>query len=316
VAYQDVKISAQLMLWIETVSVCLIAFVVVATIWKHGLHADASQFRLRDMPATSIHMGVVLAIFSFVGFESAATLGEEAKEPLRTIPQAVIRSALLAGIFFIVCSYGEVLGFQGKQPGLGASPAPMRLLATEAGVGRVGPIIDLGVLVSMFAATLACVIAAARVLMLMAHHGLASRQFMKTHVKHETPARASLVTAALAFLPVAVLVERGVSGADVYGWMGSLAVFGFLTAYLLVALAMTVHLRQKGRLRVRSVALSVGATVAIFAVLLGTLFPAPPAPYRSFPYIYATFLACGMVWYFARSQARRRSQAGREELTF
>ena len=305
VAYRDVKISARLMLWIEAASVLLIAVVVGATIWRHGLHVDVSQFRLSGMSATSIRLGVVLAIFSFVGFESATTLGAEAKNPLRTIPRAVIQSALLAGVFFVVCSYGEVLGFAGAKPGLGESTAPMRYLAGRAGVGILGPVIDAGVLVSMFAATLACVIAAARVLMLMAHHGLASRHLSRTHKRNETPALASLLAAVLAFVPVAVMVERGVSGADVYGWMGALAVFGFLTAYGLAAVAMMVHLRQRGRLKVGSVVLSVVATLAMLAVLLGTLFPVPPAPYRAFPFFYAGYLVAGLAWYFVSGRRTR-----------
>src|SRR5258708_11887223 len=124
----------------------------------------------------------------------------------------------------------------------------MRYLSQQAGVGIAGPVIDAGVLVSMFAAVLACVIAAARVLMLMAHHGLAHGRFARTHVEKETPGAASVLTGVLAFLPVAVLAWRGSSGADIYGWMGTLAVYGFLTIYALVAVALPVHLRRQGRL--------------------------------------------------------------------
>jgi amino acid transporter len=178
-----------------------------------------------------VRLGVMLALFSFVGFESATALGSEAKEPLKTIPRAVVQSAVLAGVFFVVCAYGEVQSFHGVSPGLGESLAPMRYLSQHAGVSIAGPVIDAGVLVSMFAATLACVIAAARVLMLMAHHGLAHGRFARTHVENETPGAASVLTGVLAFLPVAVLAWRGSSGADSYGWMGTLAVYGFLTIY-------------------------------------------------------------------------------------
>ena len=48
----------------------------------------------------------------------------------------------------------------------------MRVLARVGGVPIFGLLIDIGALVSMFAGTLACITAAARVLLLMSHHGL------------------------------------------------------------------------------------------------------------------------------------------------
>jgi amino acid transporter len=100
-----------------------------------------------------------------------------------------------------------------------------------------GLLIDIGALVSLFAGTLACITAAARVLLLMAHNGLAHESLRATHVRHETPIRSVIVTGTATFLPVAVLAARGASGLDVYGWMGSLATYGFIVAYALVCLA-------------------------------------------------------------------------------
>src|SRR5208337_2708290 len=93
--------------------------------------------------------------------------------PLKTIPRAVIQSAILAGAFFTVCAYAEVQGFHTVGQDLGTSQAPMYLLAQVGGFPVLGLLIDIGALVSLFAGTLACITAAARVLLLMAHKGLA-----------------------------------------------------------------------------------------------------------------------------------------------
>jgi len=297
IAYRDVKISARMMLCIEAVSVCLIAVVIGCTLWRHGLHVDMTQIQLKGASLPAVSMGGMLAIFSFVGFESATTLGTEAREPLKTIPRALLLSALLSGTFFVICAYGEVMGFHGSHETLGQSAAPLRYLAQQAGIGLVGPVIDAGVLVSMFAATLGCVIAAGRLLMLMAHHGLVHRVFAKTHSRNETPALASVLAGLLAAAPVAIVAERGASGAEIYGWMGALAVFGFLTAYALATVAMTQHLRHRARLKFKWIALAMGAILAIAAAMVGTLFPVPPAPYRYFPYVYAAYLLAGCGWY-------------------
>ena len=295
VAYRDVKISARLMLWIEAVSVVLILCVVGLTLVRHGIHIDAAQFDLRRLPAGKLRLGGMLALFSFVGFESATTLGAEAKDPLRTIPRAVIGSALLAGTFFLLCSYGEVLGFRGAGTTLDASAAPMRYLAERAGIRLAGPIIDAGVLVSMFAATLGCVIAASRVLLLMAHHGLTHRRLRQTHEHNQTPGAASIVAGLAALAGPALLAARGVSGADIYGWMGTLAVFGFLTAYVTAAVALVVHLRRSGRLSAGGVVLTAGAVTAMLLALASNVYPVPPAPYRYFPYVYVAYMVVAMA---------------------
>lgn len=306
-AQRDVKMSTRVMLWIEAVSVCLISFVIGLVIWKHGLHLDMPQFRLHGATASGISLGVTLALFSFVGFESATALGSEAREPLKTIPQAVIRSALLAGMFFLVCAYGEVLGFRGSTHGLGESTAPLGFLAINSGVPILSTLINCGVLVSMFASTLACTIAAARVLMLMAHHGLAHDIFSKTHAKKRTPGAAGLLAGFVAFLPVALLSLRGVSAADIYGWMGTLSVYGFLTIYGLVALSLPIHLKRHGKLSVTGIALAVTTALAMLLAMIANFYPLPPAPLRYFPYVYVAYLVAGTSWYFW--SPRRRAMA-------
>jgi amino acid transporter len=300
IAYRDIKVSAQLMLYLEGISVCLIAIVIALTLYRYGLHLDHLQFNLgllRGKSASNIGLGTMLAIFSFVGFESATTLGAEAREPLRTIPRAVVQSALLSGVFFVLCCYGETLAFHGSPIPLDQSDSPLHLLANLAGVGPLGLIIDAGVLISTFAATLSCIIAASRVLLLMAHHGLAHKRLTQTNTTHETPGAASILTAVLVFLPTAALALRGTSGADIYGWMGTLAVYGFLTAYGLVAVALFFHLRQTGRLTPAKIVLTMATALAMLLAMVSNVYPnVPPAPLLYFPFIYAAYLAAALLW--------------------
>jgi amino acid transporter len=302
IAYRDVKISARLMLWIEALSVTVILVMVVLLLVRHGWHWDWDELHLRGMTGSGLRLGLVLALFSFVGFESATTLGSEARDPLQSIPRAVIQSAVLAGIFFTVCAYAEVLGFHTAGQDLGTSQAPMHVLAQVAGSPLLGVLIDIGALVSLFAGTLACITAAARVLLLMAHNGLAHGSLGATHALNQTPSRAVVITGIAAVLPVAVLAARGASGLDVYGWLGSLATYGFIVAYALVCVALPRYLHSHGTYRPAARIIPWLAAIAMLLALVGNLYPVPEGPYGKLPYIYLAYLTAGLAWFRFRGQ--------------
>jgi amino acid transporter len=305
IAYRDVKISARLMLWIEAASVSVIVVVVALLLVRHGWNLDREQLHLRGMTGSGLRLGLVLALFSFVGFESATTLGSEARNPLQTIPRAVIQSAVLAGAFFTICAYAEVLGFHTVGQDLGTSQAPMYLLARIGGVPVLGLVIDIGALVSLFAGTLACITAAARVLMRMSHDGLAHSSFGKTHARNQTPNRAVVITGIAALLPVTILAARGASGLDVYGWMGSLATYGFIVAYALVCVALPRYLREQAVFRRGAQVVPWLAGLAMLLALVGNFYPVPEGPYGKLPYIYLGYLTAGLVWFAIRRRGKQ-----------
>jgi amino acid transporter len=314
IAWRDVKISARLMLWIEAVSVSVIVIVVALLLFRHGWHLDGDQLRLHGMTGSGLRLGLVLALFSFVGFESATTLGAEARNPLKSIPRAVIQSSVLAGAFFAVCAYAEVLGFHSIGQDLGASQAPMYELARVGGIPVLGLLIDIGALVSLFAGTLACITAAARVLLRMAHDGLAHHSLGVTHVRNHTPGRAVVITGIAALLPVAVLAARGASGLDVYGWLGSLATYGFIVAYALVCVALPRYLRQHGAFTSGAQIVPGLAAAAMLLALLGNLYPVPEGPYGKLPYIYLAYLIAGLGWFLVRARSKKAALAADVEL--
>jgi amino acid transporter len=288
--------------------VLVIITLVAILLVRHGMHWDWDQLQLRRTTGSGLRLGVVMALFSYCGFESATTMGSEARNPLRTIPRAVMLSAVLGGVFFTVCAYAEVLGFHAVGQDLGTSPAPMHVLAQLSGVPVFGLLIDVGALVSLFAGTLGCVTAAARVLLLMAHHGLAHQSLRSTHARNETPGPAVVVTGLAALLPVAVLAARGASGLDVYGWLGSLATYGFIVAYALVCVALPRYLRQHAVFQPADVIIPALACAAMLLALVGNLYPVPEGNYGKLPYIYLVYLLAGLLW-FALSGRKDRPQS-------
>src|SRR2546430_17204357 len=115
--------------------------------------------------------------------------------------------------------------------------------------------------------------------MLMSNNGLPEVSLQATHEKNQTPSRAVLITGATALLPVAILAARGAGGLDVYGWMGSLATYGFIMAYALVSIALPRYLRNHGVGRPGARIISLVAWFAMVAAAAGDLFSVSGRPY-------------------------------------
>lgn len=303
VAWRDVKLSAEVMLWIEAASVALILVVLAALVVHFGLRLDLAQLKdqlnLKAMNFSALGPSLVLAIFSFVGFESATSLGAEARNPLHTIPRAVLLCALLIGTFFILCSYSEVLGFRIMGGNADETASPLHLLAATAGVAPLGVATDIFAFVSMFACVLACTTAASRLLMKMAHERLMPRLLERTSKRHGTPAAAVVLAIVLMFAGTAVMTVRSVSALDMYDLAGSLSVFGFLTAYALMALALPFARRAAGQHSGILAAVSVVTVLVMILIAVFDLQSASDAVHgRLIPEIYLAYIVLGLLAYF------------------
>jgi amino acid transporter len=305
-AYKDVQLSTRLMLWIESISILLI---LTLFLWPgHGsvIHLDKSQFLIRSFSSKQIQTGLVLAIFSFVGFESAAALGTEAESPLRTIPIAVRSTALFSGIFFIISAYAETIGSH-QLGNLFDSGAPLQVLSVSRGLRLLAPLLALGSIFSFFACTLACITAGARTLFHMSRDGVVVSSCGNSHAKNKTPHTAVVLAGIVGAVPAVALSMRGVTAQDVNGWLGTLATFGFLTVYGLVCIGAQWRLLREKKLSL----LSVGSAL-VSMLILGLAFwsgfdPTAAPAYRILPFLYAGLLAVGIGISIA---ARRRKQIG------
>jgi amino acid transporter len=246
----------------------------------------------------SIRLGLVLAIFSFTGFESAATLGEEAKNPLKTIPRVLTISVIAIGALFVFSSYTETLGFIGNAQTLGQSTAPFNVLAERAHVTFFIPLIALGTVVSFFACVLASINAGARIIFHMSRHGLFHSSLGEAHEKNETPAKAISISAIVTFIPAAVLILKGFGPFDIYGLVGTIATLAFIVAYILVSVAAPVYLFHNKKLKLKNILISAASIIFLGVAIVGSVYPVPPAPLNYLPYIFLGIIVLGVVWFF------------------
>ncbi|MEP7105549.1 MAG: APC family permease, partial [Chloroflexota bacterium] len=313
VAIADMRFSARTSLTLESISIVIILVLCVA-IWIVRGPVDTDQFTFKGVVPGGILVGVTLAIFAFVGFESAGALGMEAKNPQKNIGRAIIASAVIVGIFYMIVSYSQVLGFKGSAEGFAKSAAPMPDLAGIVGIGFLAPIIDIGIVCSMFACTLACINAGARMLLTMAHDGMGTEALKRVHATRQTPHVAIWVVGLPMLLIPAGFVLAGRSAVDVTGWAGTVATFGFMLGYGLVAAAAPIYLRRIGESKplvtLTGIVGALSMVIVFYASWLPTTIPligqyfAPLAsPYDKLPYVFFAWAAVGIIW-FALVRAR------------
>lgn len=293
-AYRDVQLSARLMLALEGISVLLISIVVLVTIFTHPI--DLSVLTLQGVDLDGLRFGLVLAIFSFVGFESATSLGTEAKNPLVTIPRAVLRSAIFVGAFFVVAAYAETVGFSGRDSGLTDSSAPIQDLAGFAGLGWLGVPITLVAIISFFACVLASLTAGARVLYQVGRHGVLHNALAGVHDTNRTPHIAVAVSAVIAVIPAAILTVLGNDLFAIYGWVGTTATLSFIAVYATISVAAPVYLHRRGELKWHHVVISVAAVAFQLLALASNLVPYPTDPAAAWAVTgFLAFLVAGIT---------------------
>jgi amino acid transporter len=199
-ASRDAQLSAKAMLIFEGAALAaVLALGVVVWRW-HGFSIDTAQITLKGATPGGVLSGVVLVVFAFSGFESSTALGEEAKDPLRSIPRSVMQSVVVSGLIFIFMAYVVILGFRDLGEDLAKSESPLFFLSQKLGVGWLGAFINIGVLISFYSCTLASVSATARIIYSMARHRIAPGVLGAVHPRRSTPYVAVIFAALLTYV--------------------------------------------------------------------------------------------------------------------
>src|SRR5580698_676925 len=310
-AYNSIQFSTILMLIFEGISVTLILMLAFLALAKTGVVDHAQWHPAAGHGLKDIGLGVVVAIFSLVGFECATAFGEEAKNPLKTIPRAVIASLLLTGSFFVFITYVETHALAGNVPTLDQLDAPLTTLSGNLGVPVLGVLISIGAMISFFALALSCLNAGSRVLFTMGRYGIFPVSIGSSHKRNLTPHVAITLFASIQFLiPTTFILLSYVA---VGGWQmapfdafndaGLFGAMGFCGAYVLISLATPFYLKKIGELKAYHVAIAVIALVLLAVPIVGTAYPVPASSMNFFPYMFLTDVVCGIVLVSIRSRS-------------
>jgi amino acid transporter len=308
--YRDIRLSSRLTLVLEGLSVVVMLLIIAVVVVRHGSFVDPVQLDLARLPLGGVMSGLPFAVFSFVGFESAATLSKETRDPHIAVPRAIMFSAAGVGVFFVAMTYLMILGMGGDTAALAASSAPFADLTARVGLGWVAGVVYASALISGFACALASVNAASRLLFSMGRYNVLQGRLGEVHDHHRTPHIA--VTLCCGFTLVACLAMLPLGVIDAFGLAGTFATLGFLVVYLLVCVAAPVDLRRTGGLSLHQGAIAVVGALLVGFVILGSVYPVPEAPANLVPYAFGLYMLVGAAWFGALKLRRPGALAALE----
>jgi amino acid transporter len=184
---------------------------------------------------------VSIAVLSFLGFDGISMLAEESREEVRQIGRAMVGALLLAGTLFIVQTWVAAL-LVPDAPGLLANGDPEGTAfydaARVAGGGWLAGLTALATAIAWgFANSLVAQAATSRLLYAMARDRQMPRFLAKINERHQVPANATLLVAAISL----VLGLYTASRDDGISLLSTLVNFGAMTAFLALHVAVVVH---------------------------------------------------------------------------
>jgi amino acid transporter len=260
---------------------------------------------------SALFLGVVFGFLSFAGFEASATLGEECRSPSRDIPRAILGVALFGGVYFVVVTAAEMMGFGTSAKGVSAFASSSSLLGDlgTSFVGSwVGNIITLGTTISAFGCCLACTVGASRMVFAMSRDSFGPRGLGRAS-RWGTPASATLFITVITGAIYLVYVAGGATATNAFAWSGSIGTLILLVAYVLatVGMVLLVFIRRKMAVPMWQVIIPIAAIALLGYTLYRNVFPYPSSgPGHWYPIVTGGWLAAAIIAVFALPRAARR----------
>lgn len=142
--------------------------------------------------------GVASVFFAFIGFDSISTTAEEAKNPQRDLPRAMLLCLLICTVLYVLIT--TVLTGMVSYKELNVAD-PLAYVFSKVGFDFVAGVISVSAVVAITSALLAYQIGQPRIWMTMSRDGLLGKKFGEIHPKFKTPGFATIITGILVAVP-------------------------------------------------------------------------------------------------------------------
>ncbi|MER8198217.1 APC family permease [Streptomyces microflavus] len=260
VNYAGVQKSVLLTRVIVSVVLAVLAAVTVAALTSSG--TDTAPLHVGpDADVGGVLQAAGLLFFAFAGYARIATLGEEVRDPARTIPRAV---PIALGITLAVYALVAVAALKVLGPaGLADTAAPLSDAVRAAGADRLVPVVRVGAAVAALGSLLALILGVSRTTLAMARDRHLPHALAAVHPRFGVPHRAEVT--------VGVVVALLAATADVRGAIG-FSSFGVLAYYAIANASAWTLAPDEGRPnRLVPIGGLAGCAVLAFALPLGSV---------------------------------------------
>jgi amino acid transporter len=272
----------------------LIMFIVIGiTGWNSDNLADFTPFGLSGITSAA---GIIF--FSYIGLDAVSTAGEEAKNPRRNLPLAILIALLTVTTLYVLTSLVAVAAqptaeFVDQEAGLA------QILENVVGSTWPGTVIAAGAIISIFSVTLVVLYGQTRILFAMSRDGMIPELFHKVNPRTLTPVPNTVI--------VAVVISL-LAGLIPINFLAEMTSIGTLVAFIVVSIAVMV-LRRTAPDLPRGFKVPLFPLTPILAILGALWIVLDLRPVTIL--VFLIWVAVAMVWYFF--YGRHHSHLGRHE---
>jgi amino acid transporter len=272
---------------------------------------SATPFSWPSGGSKDVLLAFSLAVLAFGGFEAAAPLAEETRNPRRTVPLAVLGAVVVSGIIYVLGSYALVTAFGVGHAGSLASDANPFHTAAKAFLPFVAPLITWVFLSSVTSSYVAANTQTSRVIFAGARGGLWSRALAGISPRFRTPAAAAVAFVAPSIL-IGVVSTAFTDPGTASGFLGTYGILGLIIMYLVANVALIVEWTKFRRHGIRKnpwlwVVTPIVGIVVLAIPVYGDLRPGQPSPFNTLPWLTLGLIAVGVIYALVLGAVRPRA---------
>jgi amino acid transporter len=299
----------------EVILLLALSLTILAKGGASGL--SSTPFSWPGGKSSDVLLAFSLAVLAFGGFEAAAPLAEETRDPRRNVPIAVLGAVIVSGVIYVVGSYALVTAFGvGHDGTLAADPNPFHT-AAKAFLPFLAPLITWVFLSSVTSSYVAANTQTSRVIFAGARGGLWSQLLAGVNPRFKTPAIAAVAFVAPSIL-IGVVSTAFTDPGTASGFLGTYGILGLIIMYLAANVALVVEWVKFRRRGIHKnvwlwVVTPVIGVIVLAIPVWGDLRPGQPSPYNVLPWLTIGLIAVGAVYAIVlgavRPQALERAPA-------
>jgi amino acid transporter len=316
---RSIKASVKLDLTLLVIEVVIFLILGVTAIATAGPGNTAQVFFVSASPTgfTGVGLGVVFGLLSFIGFDAAATLGEETRNPRRSIPLAITGALGAVGVFYVLMMYALTAGYRLNDPdqmaGFLKDANPFVTLGQQVTPWLLQPI-EIAAVAGIFSCFLAIHNTTARVMFSMGRDRVLPASLGEVHDRWFSPYRAiaaqTLFTIVVG-LGVGIWLGPGATGS--YGFTGAIGTIAIVIVYVLSNIALIRYFWRKPERRILThVIIPILGVVGLAYPLYSVAAPGQAYPYNLVPIVVLiwSLLGLGLYLYYRAKAPEKIASIG------